>query len=165
MWRMSAQESLQEFVMLSRSLLSDPIAPEPFNDISFGHGVLMLPNSHDDPSGLLKGLVVAPVAGNILVQLGAPPFSIRLGGDSVLRATVPETSIHKDGNLRSGQCDVWSARKIRNVYPKPESATVKFPSQRQLRPRPSSPEARHETTYCGARCLRLSGVGGFGWHR
>lgn len=151
--------------MLGSPPVPDAITPQRLDAISDSGRILVFPGPHHDPSRLMQGRVVAPVPGNVRIQLGAPPIGIRPWSHCVVRAAVPEATINEDGDLRTSQCDVRVCRKFCHVHPVPEATAVQLVPQSQLRSCSLSSETRHEATYSWARCLGPLRVSGLGSHR
>jgi len=117
-----------------------PTKPQHLDAISNEDRVLVLPRSHDNPAGLPERRFVTPITSNVRVELGSPPFSVRLGSHRLLRATMPKTAVHEHSDSCPSQRDIWTARKVSHVHPIPEPSTVQLTSQGQLRTRPGSPK-------------------------
>jgi len=151
--------------MLGALPLFDAITPQPLDAISDNDWILMLPGSHHDPSRLTQRGVVAPVTGNVRIELGPPPIGIRLRSHCVFRTAVPEAAINEHRNPRTSQCNVRMSWKISHVHSVPETSTVQLMPQSHFRSCSLSSETRHEATYRRARCLGPLRVSGLGSHR
>jgi hypothetical protein len=153
---LSASKSVQEFGKLTKSHHTDPLSPKSLNAFADNRRILVLPHSDDNPVRLLKDGLVSAITGNVRIELAAPPISIRLRSHRMLWATMPKTAVGEHCDLGSGENNVWPPWKIRNIDPVSKPTSVQFPSQRQLRFRPSCAEIRHESTHRRARRLRFS---------
>jgi hypothetical protein len=56
-----------------------------------------------------------PVTLAIPLDLGGPELDVRLGNRSMLRATVPEASVNKDGHVGAAEREVRSSRKVKRM--------------------------------------------------
>src|SRR4051794_5572024 len=68
--------------------------------------VLVLPDPHDCPTCVREAMIGISVAPPVAPELLNPPSMVGSGMSPVLRASVPEASIHQDSYLRSREEDV-----------------------------------------------------------
>ena len=160
----STSNSVQEFIMLTKSVMFSSASPQPLDAFGDHHRILVFPNSDDYPSGFLKGRVVTTITSNVRSKLGAPPIGIRLRSHRMLWATMPKTAVNEDSDLGSGENNVWSPRKSCNIDSVSKSTPVQFLSQCQFRTRPGRAEVRHQSTHRLTRRLRFSGTIRLGSH-
>ena len=145
MWRVPTQACVPECLVLDQSLSRSALAPHSFDLVGDVARVLVLPRPDDTPSGLAQTLVRPSVSRDVGVELGAPPSCVRLRGDGVLRTAMPEAPVNEDSNPGSGESDVRTARKGREVHAVTETPAMEFPAQRTLRFGSRRPEVRHES--------------------
>ena len=69
----------------------------------------MFPDSEHPPPCPAQGLIHQPVAGFVRGQFPMPERAIVFWLRCVLRATVPETTIHKDRELGFWKDEIWFA--------------------------------------------------------
>ena len=128
---MPAQAGVPERVVLTAvSDVPASIAPGPLDPVGDDDWVLVLPRSDDAPSRLMESFIGASVPGDVGVELGSPPVSVRLGRDGVLGTAMPEAPVDKDGDPGSGEGDVGTTGKGREVHPVAETAAMQLPAQR-----------------------------------
>lgn len=85
-----------------------------------------------------------PVTLAIPLDLGGPELDVRLGNRSMLRATVPEASVNKDGHVGAAEREVRSSRKACTVCQSvPQSCSVKRMPKVQLGSRSGSSNPSH----------------------
>lgn len=112
-----------------------------FNEVCGVDHVLVLPEPKNRPPQLQQMTIGVPVALDIPTEFGLPPIGIVLRSDPVLRATVPEASIHEDGDSRRAEEEICaSSRHIwqRRIDSVTEPAAVQLSAQREFRLRVSS---------------------------
>jgi hypothetical protein len=68
--------------------------------------IVVRPQPDDGPAVGPQSLISVSVAPPVRVDLGTPPFRVRLRPRSVARATVPEAAVHKDGDPRHSEDNV-----------------------------------------------------------
>lgn len=150
---MPAQAAVPERIVIATSLRLAPLTPLSLDFVGDDSGVLVLPRSDHGPSGLVESLIGPSVSGDVGVQLGSPPVSVRLGRDGVLGTTMPEAPVDEDGDPGSGESNVGPARKGCEVHAVAETTTVQLAAQRPFGLRSHRPEIRHEAadgrTGCG----------------
>lgn len=97
----------------------------------------MLPDADYSPSSRVQTLVRVPVAVHIGRKLGDPPVPVGLRHGRMLRAAVPEASIHVYNYASPGEYDVGSPAQPwqwGNIYAVPQTLTPQLPSEGYLRP-------------------------------
>lgn len=72
-----------------------------------GSQAFMFPEPHDGPVGRCKRLIGDAVSVHIPSKLRGPVPVVRCRHAAMVRANVPEASIHKDGDLAGGEDDIW----------------------------------------------------------
>lgn len=88
--------------------------------------ILVFPDSHHQPAGLIEASVRVFVAPPVLGEFLGPPPRVRLRLSAVDRAAVPEAPVHEDGNFGGPEHDVCVAPESR------EGAVVNAVSKAQL---------------------------------
>lgn len=99
-------------------------------------GVLVLPDPDDQPSSRCEALVGVAITEPIGLDFLAPIALVRLWPSRVLRAPVPEASIHEDRDVRGTEDYVRTATSIREdraVHTEAQSSSVQLASQSELR--------------------------------
>lgn len=129
MQRMSPERTLQDRQLLGVSESSRSYTPHLLHKVCHRSRIFMFPNTNHCPTRLGKEFVVPSVSCNIGFQFGVPPDRICFGGYSVFRATVPKTTVNKEGNSSSTKHHIWSSKETWNVYSEPEASTMQFFSQ------------------------------------
>jgi hypothetical protein len=146
MWDLSAPATVSERVVLRRLPASDPITPGPLNDVSDVDGVLMFPCPDDEPSGLTEAFLRPAVPRDVGVELGPPPVGVRLRGDGVIGAAVPEAAVDEDGDPGTGESNVGPAGKGPEVDAVAETTAMQLPAKGEFRLGARRPQRRHEAT-------------------
>jgi hypothetical protein len=96
----------------------------------------MLPNPHNDPTRLGKGLVVSKIARNVARDLLLPPARIGLWDRPVIATSVPKASIHKDRHLlptKNGISPAAQSIERCDVLAEAQASTVKCRPNGDLR--------------------------------
>jgi hypothetical protein len=78
----------------------------------------MLPDPNDDPSLPSQASIGVEVSVAVRLQFVSPPLRVVLRLGHVFGASVPEASIHEDGNSVATECDVDSPSCRLNGYMK-----------------------------------------------
>jgi hypothetical protein len=92
----------------------------------------MLPDADYSPSSRVQTLVGVSVALHIGRKLGDPPGSVGLRHGRMLRAAVPEASIHVYDDASPGEYDVGSPAQPwqwGDVYAVPQTSTPQLPPE------------------------------------
>lgn len=111
-----------------------------------GNDWIMLPCPHDRPACLDEQSIYQSVASSIPLDLLSPVLGIGSRRLVMLRASVPEATIHEHGDFRAGKDDVSSVahscerRKIDSVA---EPSRMNQGSECQLRLRVATPVRDH----------------------
>jgi hypothetical protein len=143
---------------------------KPSNSPRCIHRRLVLPDPYDLPSGSFQLGVVQSVPLDVSTDLGAPIVGIGPRARSVVRASVPEAAINKDGQLLTTEDDVRSAAQgcdRPRVDPISESATMKLGADSQLGTSVALAISPHSRAHCGRRrfgCFRNGDNGSLGSH-
>jgi len=145
--------------VIGPSARPDATAPLSLDDLGNVRRVLVLPRSDDGPTCLSQAVFRQAVPLDVGVELGSPPLGVRLGGDGVLWATVPEAAVDEDGDSGPREGDIGSARKGGDVYSVAEPPAMQLPAKSTLRLGSRRPQVRHEPPDCRARRRGFDGNG------
>ena len=86
-----------------------PVCQCHLNEICDAGGIFVLPKAQYRPAFLFPEPSGLGISSNIAVDLGHPPIGAGVGRREVLGASVPETSIDADDDLRAGKYDIASS--------------------------------------------------------
>lgn len=103
---------------------------------SLDRGILMGPHPNDCPASFTKTSVCVAVSAAVALDLRSPPIRVRPRPRHMVRAPVPEATVHEDCDSRLWKDDVGlsaNARQGPHVYAKPQPALVERRTQLSLR--------------------------------
>lgn len=92
----------------------------------------MLPNPHDQPSGLCESRIGVRVATTVRLDLLAPEISILGRPGRMLGTAMPEAAVHEDRYACRSEDDVGSTAFVgqeRPVHPVSQASGVQYPPQ------------------------------------
>lgn len=128
---------------------------------------VMLPHAKNLPAGTMQSRVGGSISFSGALQFGYPVALIRRGRMAMLRARVPEATIHEDGQPMASEYDVGSQSAVPDiqaeVLPESIACSVQGAAQHQLRSRFAAPDGLHvaaatrgDGRRVGDHCLRQS---------
>lgn len=94
------------FVRLSRRFFAPEIGERAGDAVRDSHRILVLPEAQHRPALRHQVCGRFAVAGDVAVELVAPPFGIGFGVGGVFGAAVPEAAVEEDRDLGPGKGDV-----------------------------------------------------------
>lgn len=126
--------------------MSQPRPHGSLNSVAGPHGLFVLPDTDDDPTGRDQPTVGVPVPFYVGRELVGPPLAIRLGSGGVDWTAVPEAAVDVDGHTGAAEYDVRSPAKPRDgrdVHPVAQSSPPKLAAEREFRLGIPSPLGLH----------------------
>ena len=111
------------------------LSPELFDLVGCEVRVLVLPDVDRDPAQFLEVTIDPAVALDIAVEFLPPPVAVCLRHGPVLRALVPETTIHEHGDLRRTEYQVRCSRQAPQIRPVPQPSGMKDAPKPEFGPR------------------------------
>lgn len=104
----------------------------------------MLPHVERRPPQRNQPLVHLDVAFSVPCDLGTPELRVRLGGHSVLGASMPEAAVHEHRDADPHKHDVGPSRQTSTAAAESHAEAVERAPERRLRSRVAATYAAHE---------------------
>ena len=101
------------------------LPPELFDLVGCKIRVIMLPDVDREPAQFLELAIDPAVALDIAVEFLPPPVAVCLRHGPVLRALVPEATIHEHGDLRRTEYQVRCSRQTPQIRPVTQPSGMK----------------------------------------
>ena len=108
-------------------------SPQLLDRIRRDDRVLMLPHMNYKPAQHVKLLVFLPVSGHVSLKLLSPPLAVVLRKDAMLRARMPETTIHEYRYPSRGEHEIWTAGQQYKIYSVSKATAMQLVTYKHLR--------------------------------
>jgi hypothetical protein len=108
-------------------------SPQLLDRIRSDHRVLVLPHMNYHPAQYVKLLVFLPVSGHVSLKLLSPPLAVVLRKDAMLRARMPETTIHENRYQSRSEHEIWTARQQCKIYSVSKATAMQLVTYKHLR--------------------------------
>ena len=126
------------------------------DDVGRMLGIFMFPEPQNGPPEFAKSQIRVGVAKTIGLDLLSPEFGVALWPCRVVRAPMPETSVHEDGDSLSREydiCDTAWLRQHPKIDPVAQASTKQLPTYRDFRSGARLSNVRHPKAGCFGRGL------------
>ena len=108
-------------------------SPQLLDRIRSDNRVLVLPHMNYHPAQHAKLLVFLPVSGHVSLKLVSPPVAIVLRKDAMLRACMPEATIHENRYPSRSEHEIWTAGQQCKIYSVSKATAVQLVTYKHLR--------------------------------